>query len=131
MNSRDAQPGLTLDAGALVAIERDRRRVRAMCDEVINRGGRVDVLPEVIAQVWRGGRRQERLASFLKAREVTCPSYDQNTARTVGVLCGTSGHADVVDVHVVVHARRHGHQVVTSDAGDLRRVDPTVKIIEV
>lgn len=131
MSSRDLQPGLTLDAGALVAIERDGRRVRAVCDEVIKRGGRIHVLPEVIAQVWRGGVRQERLASFLKAREVTCPEYDQRTARAVGVMCGVSGHADVVDVHVAVHARRLQHHVVTSDADDLRRVDPTLMIIEV
>ena len=131
VSSREAQPGLTLDAGALVAIERDSRRMRAMCDEVINRGGRVDALPEVVAQVWRGGRRQERLAKFLKAREITCPSYDERTARAVGVTCGWSGHADVVDVHVVVHARRHGHRVVTSDPDDLLRVDPTLPIIEI
>ena len=57
--------------------------------------------------------------------------YDEFAARAVGVLCGLSGHADVVDVHVVVHARRRGHAVVTSDPEDLRRVDPTLRIIEV
>jgi hypothetical protein len=122
---------LSLDAGALIAIERDDRRVRAMCDEVIARGGRIDVVPEVIAQAWRGGERQVHLARFLKVDEVTCPAYDQRMARAVGLVCGASGHADVVDVHVVLHARAEGQRVVTSDAEDLRRVDPTLTIIEI
>jgi hypothetical protein len=122
---------LSLDAGALIAIERDDRRVRALCDEVIARGGRIDVVPEVIAQVWRGGERQVHLARFLKVEEVTCPAYDQRMARAVGLVCGTSGHDDVVDAHVVLHARAQGQRVVTSDPDDLRRVDPTVRIIEI
>jgi hypothetical protein len=36
-----------------------------------------------------------------------------------------------VDVHVVVHARYHRHAVITSDRDDLRRVDPTLRIIEI
>jgi hypothetical protein len=30
-----------------------------------------------------------------------------------------------------LHARENGHLVVTSDAGDLRAVDPTLTIIDV
>lgn len=123
--------GLTLDAGALIAIERRDDHAVAVVDRVIRRGGRIDVLPEVLAQVWRGGKRQVRLARFLSVDSIVVPDYDEHTARAVGMVCGLSGHSDVVDVHVVVHARRHGHPVLTSDADDLRRVDPTLRIIEI
>jgi hypothetical protein len=37
----------------------------------------------------------------------------------------------IVDAHVVICARRTGQQVVTSDPGDLRLLDPTVRLIEI
>ena len=52
-------------------------------------------------------------------------------ARAVGVLCGRSGHADIVDVHVALHAREHGHAVVTSDPNDIALVDPSLTVITV
>jgi predicted nucleic acid-binding protein len=122
---------LTLDAGALIAIERRDDHTFALLDRVIRRGGRLDVVPEVLTQVWRGGSRQAQLAKFLTLTAVRFPAYDEHTARVVGELCGRTGHHDVVDVHVVVHARRHGHAVVTSDPDDLRRVDPNLAIIEI
>ena len=123
--------GLTLDAGALVAVERRVTRVLHLLDTALRRGQPLHVLPDVLAQAWRGGPRQAELAKFLSLPQVTCPNYDELTARAVGVLCGTSGHSDVVDVHVALHARRNGHQVVTSDGDDLRRIDPTLQIIEI
>ncbi len=57
------------------------------------------------------------------------PDFDEQTARLVGELCGVTGHHDIVDVHVVLHARMHGHQVVTSDPDDLSRVDPRLSMI--
>lgn len=121
--------GLTLDSGALIAIERGESRVRALLAEALRRGWDVAVLPEVVAQTWRGGPRQARLAAALAAHEVRTPEYDGMTARAVGALCGSSGHEDVVDVHVVLHAVAHEHAVVTSDADDLRRVASEVALI--
>jgi hypothetical protein len=123
--------GLTLDAGALIAVERRDDNTFAILDRVIQRGGRLDVIPEVLAQVWRGGSRQAQLAKFLSLAALRYPEYDDLTARAVGELCGRTGSSDVVDVHVVVHARRTGQAVVTSDADDLRRIDPTLRIIEI
>lgn len=123
--------GLTLDAGALVAIDRGDARVRALLAEAIRRGWELAVLPEVIAQVWRGGPRQARLAAFLAAEDLRIPVYDALTARAVGVLCGSSGHADVVDAHVVLHAVAQGHAIVTSDRRDVAKIDARVPVIEV
>ena len=123
--------GLTLDAGALIAIDRGDARVRALLAEAIRRGWELAVLPEVIARVWRGGPRQARLAAFLAAEDLRIPAYDALTARAVGVLCGSSGDADVVDAHVVLHAVAEGHAIVTSDPRDLETIDSEVVLIRV
>jgi len=123
--------GLTLDAGALIALDHGHQETRAMLDRAVRHGKPVHVVPGVLAQVWRGGPRQARLASFLDQSEVHLASLDPETAKAVGVLAGFTGHADVVDVHVALHARLHGHGVVTSDADDIRAVDPSLMIIEV
>ena len=57
--------GISLDAGALIAIERGDPEVRALLRQAAERGLEVHVVPEVVAQVWRGGSRQARLSAFL------------------------------------------------------------------
>jgi predicted nucleic acid-binding protein len=123
--------GISLDAGALIAIERGNDEVRALLREAVDRGMEVHVVPEVVAQVWRGGARQARLGSVLSARGVDTPAYDVHAAREVGRLCGATGHHDVVDAHVVWHARSRGHLVVTSDPDDLLALDPTLPLMTV
>jgi predicted nucleic acid-binding protein len=46
-------------------------------------------------------------------------------------LLAASGISDLVDAHVVICARRTGQQVVTSDPGDLRLLDPAVRVIAI
>lgn len=120
--------GLSLDAGALIAVERGDPGVRALLRQAVDRGLEVHVVPEVIAQVWRGGPRQALIGTLLSARGVDTPAYDVWAARAVGRLCATTGRYDVVDAHVVWHARSRGHLVVTSDADDLRALDASVPI---
>lgn len=123
--------GISLDAGALIAVERGNPDVRALLREAADRGLEVHVVPEVVAQVWRGGARQARLGAFLSARGVETPAYDVHAAREVGRLCGAIDRHDVVDVHVVWHARSRGHVVVTSDPEDLRAIDPSLPLVTV
>jgi hypothetical protein len=78
-----------------------------------------------------GGPRQAQLARLLATPELIVVPLDEATARAVGVLCGQSGHSDVVDVHVVLHATEMGHQVVTSDPDDIRAVNPSVPVIAI
>ena len=52
-------------------------------------------------------------------------------ATNVGRLLAASGTSDLVDAHVVICARRTGQQVVTSDPGDLRLLDPAVRLIAI
>jgi hypothetical protein len=80
--------------------------------------------------VWRDGRRQARLARLLGSGFVSVQALDQSEAEAVGVLCGISGSADIVDASVALLARRHRAKVVTSDVDDLRRIDPTLDLVK-
>jgi predicted nucleic acid-binding protein len=123
--------GFCLDAGALIALDRGQPRVVHLLDRVIAAGGAVDIPAPVIAQVWRDGSRQARLARLLGASDVVLVDLDAEMARAVGVLCGAVGVADVVDGHVALHARRRDLAVLTSDPDDIARLDPTLAIVGV
>ena len=123
--------GFCLDAGALIALDRGQSRVVHLLDRVIAVGGAVEIPTPVIAQVWRDGSRQARLARLLGASDVVLVGLDAEMARAVGVLCGSVGVADVVDGHVALHGRRRDLAVLTSDPDDIARLDPTLTIVTV
>jgi len=112
--------GVTYDTGALVAAERNDRRMWALhagflAEEV------VPFVPAVVlAEAWRGSPRQASLSRLLAMCEVEPLSEEQ--ARQVGILAGKAGHDDVVDVAVVEGAIRRGDAVVTSNEDDIRRI---------
>lgn len=123
--------GLCLDAGALIAVERGDRRVLRLLELAAAGGRELHVPVGVVAQVWRGGARQARLARFLRLGDLKFVSLDLATARAVGVLCGLAGRGDVVDAHVAFHARRSGLVVVTSDPDDIAAFADDLDIIVV
>jgi predicted nucleic acid-binding protein len=114
---------ITFDAGALIAIERRSRRMQALLDEIDRRDWQIAVPAGAVAQAWRGGPRQARIAALLGDQRTEVVPLDDPAARAVGLLCGRSGHADVVDVSVALCARQRNLHVVTSDPDDLRAVD--------
>jgi len=121
--------GVTLDTGALIAIERGDRRLQALIDEAAGGGAEIAVPAGVIAQAWRGSSRQARLGRFLGLSMVTAVALDEPEARAAGVLCGLRNSADVVDASVVICARERNHTVVTGDENDLRALDPRLRIV--
>jgi hypothetical protein len=123
--------GLTLDAGALIAFERNDRRVVALLARAIHHKLALVVPAGVVGQVWRDGRRQARLARLLAADEVDIEALDDRRAREAGQLCGIRGTADVVDAAVVAGARARGDRIMTSDPEDLERLDPRIELIVV
>ncbi len=123
--------GLTLDAGALIAFERNDRRVVALLARALHHGWSLVVPAGVVGQVWRDGRRQARLARLLATDEVEIEVLDDRRAREAGQLCGARGAADVIDASVVLGARARGHRIVTSDPEDLERLDPRADVIVV
>ncbi len=121
--------GLTLDAGALIAIEKGDARVAGLIRRAIGEGLTVAVPTVVIAQVWRGGPRQALLAGFLAKAKLDIVGYGLDDAKAVGKKIAECGHSDVVDVFTVLHANSHGYAVVTSDPESIARIGPTIEPI--
>ena len=122
--------GLTLDAGALLALDQPSKAVvmQARLEEVRRRGGTICIPVGVIAQAWRGPR-QARLARLIKSPDIDIAIMTLSGARAVGALCARSGHNDVIDVHVALCARERSHAVVTSDPEDIAPIDATLPLI--
>ncbi len=121
--------GLTLDAGALIALERGDRRVAALLQLARETSADIAVPAGALAQVWRDGARQASLSRLVRSRGVDVVPLDATEAKLAGQLCGASGQSDIVDASVVLCARRRRHRVLTSDPGDLRRLDPKLPIV--
>jgi hypothetical protein len=110
---------LVLDAGAFIAHDRGDNLVRETLEAVLRRGGRVVSPSPVIAQVWRDGSRQARLASLLRSVDVLAPDLDE--AKSAGLLCAKSNTSDVVDALVAL-CTADGAVVLTSDVEDINHL---------
>ena len=70
-----------------------------------------------------------RLARLVRQPTTDVVALDRVDATNVGRLLAASGTADIADAHVVICARRSDQPIVTSDPGDLRILDPAVRLI--
>jgi hypothetical protein len=120
--------GLTLDAGALIAVDRGSRHVAGLLRRAIAKGHSIAVPAGALGQAWRDGARQARIALLIASPAVTVEAMDSTRARAAGVLCGVTQTSDVIDASVALCARARRHTVVTSDPGEIRRLDPTLTI---
>lgn len=120
--------GVTLDAGALIALERGDGKMIALLRETRVKGATFHVPAGVVGQVFRDKARQVVLERFLRSVEVEIRSLDEYEARLCGALCGLTGTSDVIDASVVILARASGDTVVTSDPEDIRRLDRSLAI---
>lgn len=121
--------GLTLDTGALIALESGRPRIRAILDQAIDNAWQIAVPSGVIAQAWRGGPRQARVARLLADSRVEVIPLTDVVARAVGLLIARCGHRDVVDVSVALCAAERRHVVVTSDPDDITSINPRLVVL--
>lgn len=106
-----------LDAGALVAVDKGDRRLLAMLRVLALARVPVATSAAVVAQVWRNGARQARLARVLSG--VGIRPLSDSDAREIGPLLRVTNTRDIVDAHVALMADS-GDRVLTSDAADLR-----------
>jgi hypothetical protein len=121
--------GVTLDAGGLIALDRNDRRVVALLARAREVGAHVTVPATALAQAVRRPQRQIRLSRLIRQPTTAVVALDRVDATNVGRLLAASGTTDVIDAHVVVCARRTGQQVVTSDPDDLRHLDPDIEVV--
>ncbi len=107
---------LVLDAGALIGIGRNDRRVAGLIELGRRAGAELVTTAPVVAQAWRGGARQARLAQALPMMEVH--EVTLADAKLAGALLATSSSSDVVDALVALLAQP-GDQLLTSDPDDI------------
>lgn len=108
---------LVLDAGALLALERNDRgmwlrlgNARLSGESIVAHGG-------VVGQAWRGGGpRQARLAKALESVDVR--PLDDALGRAAGALLAATAGADVIDAALVLLAE-DGDEIATSDPDDI------------
>ncbi len=123
--------GITFDAGGLIALDRNDRRVLALLARAIERGMRITIPATALAQAIRNPTKQARLCRLIRQVGTDLVALDGPEATAVGLLLARTGTADIADAHVVVCAQRAGQAVLTSDARDLRRIAPGLQLISV
>jgi hypothetical protein len=111
--------GLVLDAGALISLDRGNRDMHSEIRATRLSGAPVRTNPMAVAQVWRDGKRQARLASAL--RDIDVRALTEEDGRQAGELLAASGTSDAIDAAVALLARS-GDLLYTSDPGDLRKL---------
>jgi predicted nucleic acid-binding protein len=122
-------PGVTLDAGGLIALDRNDRRVLVLLARARETGATVIVPATALAQAIRRPDRQARLARLIRQPTTDIANLDRVDATNVGRLLAASGTSDIADAHVVICARRSAQPVVTSDPADVSTLDPTIRLI--
>jgi hypothetical protein len=107
---------LLLDAGALIAVERDDRSVPRRINAAREAGMSVRTTGAILAEVWRDPRRQVKLARLLQGVEIS--AVDAAIGRAAGILLGRARLRDVPDASLVAVAAS-GDEIATSDVDDI------------
>ncbi|HEX3567243.1 MAG TPA: hypothetical protein VHU17_17890, partial [Acidimicrobiales bacterium] len=97
---------MTLDAGGLIAVDRNDRRVLVLLARARETGSRITIPATALAQAIRHPERQARLARLVRQPTTDVVALDRVDATNVGRLLAASATADIVDAHVVICARR-------------------------
>lgn len=121
---------MTLDTGALIALERRRQRMRALMKLARTDGARV-VVPSVCVAAWWRGRTDDR-EDILAA--VRVEQTDDHLVKMAGEALAAVPGATCIDAIVMASAARRGGVVFTSDAEDmlrLQRAFPNVRVLGV
>src|SRR5215831_11171954 len=91
-----AAAGITLDTGALIALDRGNKRMIALLHQALAQG-----------------------CAFRVPSGVLIP-LDEQLARCCGELCGATNTSDIIDASVAILGRGRRDPIVTSDPHDLR-----------
>ena len=78
--------GLTLDAGALIAFDRNDRRTALLVSGALRAKAPLAIPAGVVGQAWRDGRTQARLAKLLNSDGVEIEPLDSRRARERGLF---------------------------------------------
>ncbi len=117
--------GLLYDSGALIAAERDDRRMWAIHSRALQRGVRPIIPAGCVVEAWRGAR-HPNLARLLEGCEIE--TLDETRGKRAGSLrSGVGGSVSAVDASVVEACVRRGASVATSDRSDIESLAVAAK----
>jgi predicted nucleic acid-binding protein len=120
--------GITLDTGALVAIERRKRRGTRLLELARLRLAVSSVPMPVVSERWRG--RTDARERILEA--VNVEPLSLAVAKAAGEAMAKVPAATAVDALVMAFAAARGDVVLTEDVDDLERLRaffPTVRVL--
>jgi rRNA-processing protein FCF1 len=128
MGKASASPVIVLDAGALIAFEKQSAKMRAIVREAASQRMSILIPAPVLARVWRKPAEQVLLRALAYSRFSQVIALDGALAEAVGTLCARTKTRDTTDACVAIIARQRNALVLTSDPEDLERLDPTLRI---
>ncbi len=114
-----ASKGLTLDSGALIALEKRSLLMTEIVRTAHLAQAKITVPIVVIAQIYRS--RNVLLDRLLRGSDIE-PFGGLVAAMNIGRLLGQSQTTDVVDAAVVLGAAGRGDTIITSDPKDIARL---------
>jgi predicted nucleic acid-binding protein len=107
--------GITLDTGALIALERRRANMARAYTTAVEVGAPVTVPSVVIAEWWRAASNaRERILRGCRVEQT-----DTALMMLAGTAIAATRGATVIDAIVMASAARRGDVVYTSDVDDL------------
>jgi hypothetical protein len=109
---------LVLDAGALIAIERNDRAMWRRLKSALNSGEIPVTHGGVVGQAWRGGGSRSALVALALA-SIHVEALDEDLGKRSGELLGRAKGSDVIDAALVLIAK-DGDTIATSDPRDLQ-----------
>jgi predicted nucleic acid-binding protein len=123
---------LILDSGAVIALSRGDALARAHLAQALELQLDVRIPVVVLAETLRGGAADAAVHRVRNAADVL-PATEP-TGRLAGALLGQSGGTNTVDALVAAETVLAAADVLTSDAGDLRKLlagHPEVSVIAI
>lgn len=119
---------LTFDTGALIALSRGAKRMRAVLVAAQERRAVITVPAVVVAEWWRVDSSRSRLI----LERVDVEPVSERLAKIAGEALAAVPGATAIDAIVMASAAQRGDVVFTSDVADLdrlRRYFPGVRLI--
>ncbi len=118
--------GITADTGFLIGLERHKQRAIDLYSYSLAQSLPISVPVAVMAEWWRGGRRQAQLLKLLAPEEMT-----ERMAMSAGEAIAAVPGATVVDAIVMASAAARGGVVYTSDFDDLSQLRAHFRAVRV
>ena len=120
--------GITLDTGALIALERRLQRMKEIVERALAKDQPLTVPADVVGEWWRG--RTDLRDSILHSMDVEPLTLE--LAKRAGEALAAVVGATLVDAVVMASAASRGDVVYSSDVEDLERLQshfPGVRVL--